>query len=86
MSQSVSSFMVAAPSFSIDVAPVPTVRSVCEVFWSQVDEQVGDPAVAGCGYGAFTSRHQVQRVLRVGEDPHRPRPAHVEAVGVTELA
>ena len=34
--------------------------------------------------GAASGRAQVQRVLGSGDDPHRPCPAHIDGVGVTE--
>ena len=60
-------------------------QSAVHVFGREVHEQVRHAAAATRAGGAVAPRHQVQRVLGVGEDPHRAGPADVEGVAVTEL-
>ena len=74
-SQSANSCSVAAPSFSI--------LTGTGLVGVEVHEQVHrTPTRAGCPLAA---RHEVQCVLRVGQDPDRPGPPDVDWVRVTEL-
>ena len=79
VSQPVRRSVVAAPSFSIATAPVPSRSS--GVRWRN---RFMAPAPGG-GCGAVAAGHEVEGVLGVGEDPDCTCPADVDGVSVAEF-